>query len=57
MSKKKKKKQAFNPDVDTGIGRPVRASVAIGDVNDKYSMYPSKGLTPQPGEGFPDGGL
>lgn len=47
MSKKKKKKQAFNPDVDTGIGRPVRASVAIGDVNDKYSMYPSKGLTPQ----------
>ena len=47
MSKKKKKKQAFNPDVDTGIERPVRASVAIGDVNDKYSMYPSKGLTPQ----------
>ncbi len=42
MSKKKKKKQAFDPDVDTGIGRPVRASVAIGDVNDKYSMYPSK---------------
>ena len=41
MSKKKKnknmKEKEFNPDVDTGIGRPVRASIAIGDPNDKYS--------------------
>lgn len=51
MSKKKKnknmKEKEFNPDVDTGIGRPVRASIAIGDPNDKYSTYPSNGLTPR----------
>ena len=51
MSKKKKnknmKQKEFNPDVDTGIGRPVRASIAIGDPNDKYSNYPSNGLTPR----------
>ena len=51
MSKKKKnkniKQKEFNPDVDTGIGRPVRASIAIGDPNDKYSTYPSNGLTPR----------
>ena len=33
--------------MDTGIGRPVRASIAIGDPNDKYSTYPSNGLTPR----------
>lgn len=48
MAKKKKKKEKpFNPEVDTGQGRPVRARVAVGDVNDKYSTYPSNGLTPK----------
>ena len=38
MAKKKKKivkEQPFNPEVDTGLGRPVRSRVAVGDVNDK----------------------
>ena len=48
MAKKKKKKEKpFNPEVDTGYGKPVRARIAVGDVNDKYSAYPSKGLTPR----------
>ena len=48
MAKKKKKKEKpFNPEVDTGQGKPVRARVAVGDVNDKYSTYPSNGLTPR----------
>lgn len=47
MAKKKKKKEKqFNPEVDTGQGKPVRVRVAVGDVNDKYSTYPSNGLTP-----------
>lgn len=45
--KKKKKEKPFNPEVDTGLGKPVRARVAAGDVNDKYSTYPSNGLTPK----------
>lgn len=44
---KKKKNREFNPDVDTGILRPVYATVAAGDLNDRYSDYPSKGLTPR----------
>lgn len=48
MAKKKKKKQkAFDPAVDTGQGKPVRVRVAAGDVNDKFSTYPSNGLTPK----------
>lgn len=47
MSKKKKNKKPFDPAVDTGQGRPVYARVAAGDVNDKYSSYPSEGLTPR----------
>ena len=48
MSKKKKQKgKPFNPETDTGILKPVRARIAAGDVNDKYSTYPSKGLTPE----------
>lgn len=43
----KKKKKPFNPEVDTGQVKPVRARVAVGDVNDKYSTYPSNGLTPR----------
>lgn len=51
MAKNKKRKQKgglpFNPDTDTGIRRPVTARVAVGDVNDKFSDYPSNGLTPR----------
>lgn len=43
MSKKNKKK--FSPEMAQS-GRPVTAAVAIRDVNDKYSSYPSDGLTP-----------
>lgn len=37
----------FNPDIDTGTRRPVTARVAVGDINDKFSDYPSNGLTPR----------
>lgn len=37
----------FDPQADTGIRRPVTARVAVGDVNDKFSEYPSNGLTPR----------
>ena len=51
MAKRKKRNRGggvpFNPDVDTGIKRPVTARVAVGDVNDKFSDYPSNGLTPR----------
>ena len=50
MAKKKKgrkaKAEAFNPEVDTGILRPVQTTVAAGEINDRYSDYPSRGLTP-----------
>ena len=49
MSRKKKKqkgKEAFQPEIDTGIVKPVRARVAVRDVNDRYSSYPSNGLNP-----------
>lgn len=47
-SKKKKKKEIrkYDPAVDTGIDRPVSARIAVRDINDKYSDYPSKGLNP-----------
>ena len=51
MTKKKKRNRnkgtPFNPETDTGIRRPVTARVAVGDVNDKFSDYPSNGLTPR----------
>lgn len=48
MSKKKKQKdKPFDPKTDTGQGKPVRARVAAGDVGDKFSTYPSNGLTPR----------
>lgn len=51
MAKRKKRNRGggvpFNPDVDTGTKRPVTARVAVGDVNDKFSDYPSNGLTPR----------
>lgn len=47
MAKKKKKQKAYNPAVDDGVNRPVRAAVAIGDPQDKYSEYPSNGLSPR----------
>lgn len=51
MAKRKKKQRGkeakpFDPSIDTGAKRPVTARVAVGDVNDKYSDYPSNGLTP-----------
>lgn len=42
-----KEEKGFDPATDTGKGKPVRARVAAGDVNDKYSTYPSNGLTPK----------
>ncbi len=51
MARKRKKGKAeekvFNPETDTGTMRPVTVRVAVGDVNDKYSEYPSNGLTPR----------
>ena len=51
MAKNKKQKQKgglpFNPDTDMGIRKPVTTRVAVGDVNDKFSDYPSNGLTPR----------
>ena len=50
MSKKKKgkkgRKEAFDPEKDTGILRPVDMTIAAGEDNDRYSEYPSRGLTP-----------
>ena len=47
MDKKKKKQKAYNPAIDDGTSRPIRAAVAIGDPQDKYSEYPSSGLSPR----------
>lgn len=44
---KKNKKPPFDPVKDTGEKYPVRAVVAVGDINDKYSTYPSAGLNPR----------
>ncbi len=46
MPKRKKGRQRYRPAEDTGQYRPVRAVIAARDVNDKYSSYPSDGLTP-----------
>lgn len=46
-SRKKKRGRPFNPEADTGQGRPVTVVVAVGNVNDKYSTYPSNGLNPR----------
>ena len=46
-NRKKKKGKTFNPETDTGRGRPVTAVVAVGNINDKYSSYPSNGLNPR----------
>lgn len=49
MAKKKKKNRdgiPFDKEKDTGVQHPVRARIATGDANDKYSDYPSNGLTP-----------
>lgn len=50
MAKYKKKKgkvKPFDPALDTGERRPVTAVVAVGDINDKYSGYPSNALNPK----------
>lgn len=50
MAKKKKKQkqraEPFDPVKDTGESRPVLSRIAVGDTQDKYSEYPSTGLTP-----------
>lgn len=46
-NRKKKRGKPFNPEKDTGQNRPVTAVVAVGNVNDKYSTYPSNGLNPR----------
>ena len=45
--RKKQRGKEFVPEIDTGTRRPVTARVAVGDVNDKFSSYPSNGLTPR----------
>ena len=37
----------FDPRKDTGAIRPITARIAVGDVNDKYSEYPSSNLNPR----------
>ena len=41
----KKSKKRFSPEMAKS-DRPIMAAVAIRDVNDKFSSYPSDGLTP-----------
>lgn len=45
--RKKQRGKEFVPEIDTGTRRPVTARVAVGDVNDKFSSYPSNGLSPR----------
>lgn len=45
--RQKEQERPFDPDVDTGHTEPIRARVAVGDPNDKFSTYPSNGLTPK----------
>lgn len=47
MGRSKKRQKTFNPVTDSGTDRPVRSAVAIGDSQDKYSGYPSNGLSPR----------
>jgi len=51
MARKRRKKwyreMPYDPKADTGIKRPVTARIAVGDINDKFSEYPSNGLTPR----------
>lgn len=44
--KKKERKGKFDPSVDTGSEKPVYATVAADEMFDRYSSYPSRGLTP-----------
>lgn len=43
----RKIKEKFNPERDTGQKTPVYHEIATGDVNDRYSNYPSEGLNPR----------
>lgn len=45
--RQKEQERPFDPDTDTGQTEPIRARVAAGDPNDKFSTYPSNGLTPK----------
>ena len=42
---KKKKKEVFDPKINDGSKSTIYARVAINDINDKFSSYPSHGLT------------
>lgn len=44
---KRHKQEPFNPEKDTGETTPVRGLIAVGDIQDKFSTYPSNGLTPR----------
>lgn len=46
FGRKKKKEKPFDPERDTGAVVPVCSTVAKGYINDKFSEYPSEGLTP-----------
>lgn len=50
MAKKKKKQkirnEPYRPEVNDGSKYPVMAHIAAREANDKYSQYPSDGLTP-----------
>lgn len=46
-NRKKRQLPPYQPETDTGIMKPVTARIAVGDVNDKFSNYPSNGLTPR----------
>lgn len=45
--KKRRNRRLFDPAKDTGERIPVRARVATGYANDRFSSYPSRGLTPK----------
>lgn len=47
MARNRRKRSPFNPAADTGQKKPVTAVVAVGNINDKYSNYPSNGLNPR----------
>lgn len=50
MSKRKKKKlreERYIPEQNDGSRVPIRAHIAAREVYDKYSEYPSEGLTPR----------
>lgn len=43
---KERQERSLRPGKDTGILRPVDMTIAAGEINDRYSDYPSRGLNP-----------